>query len=108
MMEYVAEWELFDRICNAGRLNEDEFLPPSSESIPEPTPLQKTPRQKVVVESPKKVIAAAELPESAAVYTELLPSLAAASSKKVDSFVEPLPPIIKGIIIKSYNIDACN
>ncbi|GJZ76244.1 hypothetical protein Tco_0640709 [Tanacetum coccineum] len=36
------------------------------------------------------------------------PPLAAASPEKVDAFAELLPPIIKGIIIKSYNIDACN
>nr|GEX76992.1 hypothetical protein [Tanacetum cinerariifolium] len=39
--------------------------------IPEPTPLQKTPRQKAAG-SLEKVVAAAELPESAAAYTELL------------------------------------
>nr|GEU89446.1 hypothetical protein [Tanacetum cinerariifolium] len=53
--------------CLAGKL-----LPPSPEPIPEPTPLQKTPRQKVAAESSKKVVAAAELPESAAAYTEML------------------------------------
>nr|GEV87884.1 protein FAR1-related sequence 5-like [Tanacetum cinerariifolium] len=81
------------------------------------SPPQSQPRENIVIAhvnvavvSPKKVIvaAAAELQELAAAYTELLPPLAAASPKKVDAFAESLPPIIKGIIIKSYNIDACN
>nr|GEV88651.1 2-oxoglutarate (2OG) and Fe(II)-dependent oxygenase superfamily protein [Tanacetum cinerariifolium] len=38
------------------------LLPPS----PEPTPRQKIPHQKVAAESPEKVIAAVELPESTA------------------------------------------
>ncbi|GJV58397.1 hypothetical protein Tco_1459402 [Tanacetum coccineum] len=62
----------------------------------------------VAAELSEKVVDAAELPESAVAYTELLPLLAAVSLEKVDAFAEPLPPIIKGIIIKSYNIDACN
>nr|GEX61290.1 putative receptor protein kinase ZmPK1 [Tanacetum cinerariifolium] len=48
-------------------------------------------------ESPEKVVAAAELPESAGAYTELLLPLAAASSEKVDAFAEPPPPTIKAL-----------
>ncbi|GJU57701.1 hypothetical protein Tco_1235467 [Tanacetum coccineum] len=54
--------------------------------------------EKIAAESPKKVVAAAELPESVAAYTELLPPLVAASPEKVDAFAEPLPPIIKDIL----------
>nr|GEW70182.1 UBN2 domain-containing protein [Tanacetum cinerariifolium] len=50
---------------------------------------------KVAAESSEKVVAAAELPESAAAYTELLP-LARASPEQVNAFAEPLPLIIKG------------
>ncbi|GJV49984.1 hypothetical protein Tco_1440196 [Tanacetum coccineum] len=64
--------------------------------------------QSLAAESPEKVVVAAELSESAVAHTELLPPLAAASPEKVDAFAEPLPPINKGIFIKSYNIDACN